>query len=242
MNLKNKHGFITGSGKRLGRAIAEALLRAGMNVSAHYHQSESKVLELESWSKAQRLGSVVPIKADLTQPEAISAAVEVSFKKLGPVDVLIHSASDFFPSPLLTSQLSQWNHLFDLNLRAPFFLTQECVRNMLPGSNILFIADVHGTKPLKNYSPYCATKSGLISLSRNLAKELAPNIRVNSISPGTLLPPDHCSDEQRESAKNRSLFKKVGAPEDLVHGVLFLLSHDYITGFDLVIDGGRSLV
>jgi NAD(P)-dependent dehydrogenase (short-subunit alcohol dehydrogenase family) len=242
MNIKGRHAFVTGSGKRLGRALAEELLRHGMNVTAHYRNSRNEAEDLAQWAQTHHLGTVFPVQADLTKIEEIESSVSIAIKTLGPVDLLINCASDFFPTPLTTVTSLQWDSLFELNLKAPFFLSQLCSEQMPSKGHILFIADVHGTKPIKKYAPYCATKAGLISLCKSLAKELAPRIRVNSLSPGTLLPPDDASAEEIKKAADRSLLGRVGEPKDLVQGMNFLLHNEYITGFDLIIDGGRSLV
>jgi NAD(P)-dependent dehydrogenase (short-subunit alcohol dehydrogenase family) len=113
---------------------------------------------------------------------------------------------------------------------------------MKPGGNVTFISDTHATKPIKKYAPYCATKAGLISLCHSFAKELAPGIRVNSVSPGTLLVREGATQEEIHRASQRTLLGRIGCPNDLVQGVLFLLRNSYITGFDLVIDGGRALL
>ncbi len=241
MDLRRKHALVTGAGKRLGRAMAEELLKQGMNLSAHFFNSHKEIEELIEWAKINNYGQVVPIQADLTHPEELSYLHITSHKELGPVDLLINSASHFFPSPLPNTTVADWDSLFDLNLKAPFFLTQLCASSMPQGSQVIFIADVHATQALKNYGPYCASKAGLISLCKSLAKELAPEIRVNCISPGTLLPPDNATPDQIQRARERSLLKRVGTPNDLVKGLMFLLKNPYITGFDLVIDGGRSL-
>lgn len=242
MNLNGRHAFITGSGKRLGRALAEDLLRQGMKVTAHYRSSQKEAEALAEWAKTRNLGNVFPVPADLTKIEEIERVVSAAIKALGPIDLLINCASDFFPTPVTTVTPLQWDSLFELNLKAPFFLSQLCSLQMPSQSQIVFIADVHGTKPIKKYAPYCATKAGLISLCKSLAKELAPRIRVNSLSPGTILPPENATPEEIKKAANRSLMGRVGEPRDLVHGMNFLLHNEYITGFDLIMDGGRSLV
>ena len=241
MDLTGKHAFVTGSGKRLGREIAQVLLQKGMNISAHFLNSLKEIEDLVAWAKLNSLGKVIPLQADLRDMSALSSCVQQSTTLLGPVDLLINSASDFFPTPLHSTTLQEWDSLFDLNLKAPFFLTQQIVSHMPRGAQIIFIADVNGSQPMKHFSSYCATKAGLISLSKSLAKELAPHIRVNSLSPGTLLLRDNASPLERTQAENRTLLGRIGTPEDLVAGLLFLVGNSYITGFDLIIDGGRSL-
>ncbi|MSP19679.1 MAG: SDR family NAD(P)-dependent oxidoreductase [Bdellovibrionales bacterium] len=241
MDLTGKHAFVTGSGKRLGRAMAEVLLQKGMNISAHFLNSLREVEDLVAWAKLNSLGRVIPLQADLRDMSALSSCVQRSTTLLGPIDLLINSASDFFPTPLHSTTLQEWDSLFELNLKAPFFLTQQIAPHMPRGAQIIFIADVHGSRPIKHFSSYCATKAGLISLSKSLAKELAPHIRVNSLSPGTLLLGDNAGALERAQAEKRTLLGRIGTPQDLVEGLLFLVGNPYITGFDLVIDGGRSL-
>lgn len=242
MSLKGKHAFITGCGKRLGRSMAEELLKHGMDISAHYRNSQKEVHELQEWAQTNGLGQVLPIPADLRSSEAIKRAVEAATQNLGPIDLLINSASDFYPTPIGSVTTEIWDSLFELNLRAPFFLTQQIVKTMKPGANVIFISDTHATKPIAKYAPYCATKAALVSLSRSLAKELSPDIRVNSISPGTLLAQHGATQEETTRAAQRTLLGRIGCPNDLIQGLLFLIRSSYITGFDLVIDGGRGLL
>ena len=242
MDFKNKHALITGSAKRLGRSLAEQLLKQGMNISAHYYQSKDEVSELVAWSKTLGLGKVFPVQADLTDFQQVEQLAHQVYARMGPIDLLINSASDFYPTPLKTTKLSEWDALLSLNLKAPFFLTQELSHHMPKGGHVIFVSDVHGSRPIQRYAPYCASKAGLIAITKSLAKELAPQIRVNSISPGTILPSEKSTLEQIHRASERSLLKRVGTPEDLWNGVLFLCNNGYITGFDLIIDGGRALI
>ncbi|NBX68437.1 MAG: SDR family oxidoreductase [Proteobacteria bacterium] len=241
MKFGKKHALITGSGKRLGRSIAENLLKQGMNISAHFFQSQSEINELKQWAKDLGLGQVVPVQADLTDFEQVERLAEQVHDSLGPVDLLVNSASDFYPTPFGATTESEWDHLLNLNLKAPFFLTQKLSVHMSHGGNVIFISDVHASRPIQRFAPYCATKAGLLALTKSLAQELAPKIRVNSISPGTILPPEKATHEQIHRASERSLLKRVGTPQDLWNGLLFLCRNEYITGFDLIIDGGRAL-
>ncbi len=241
MSLAGQHAFITGAAKRLGRAMAEALLQSGVHVSAHYHSSLDAMLDLKKWAEKNTPGRVVPIQANLCLLNEVEAAAHQAQAALGPIHILINSASDFYPTPLEALNREDWDQLFNLNLKAPFFLTHHIFKTMPQGGNVIFISDVHGTRPIPRYSTYCATKAGLISLTQSLAKEMAPHIRVNSISPGTLLPSDCATQAQVKAAADRSLLGRVGTPQDLVQGLFFILKHHYITGFDLIIDGGRAL-
>jgi pteridine reductase len=243
MNLAGRHVFITGAAKRVARCLAETLLSLpaadGLKLTAHYHNSRGEALELAALGKAKGR-EVLPLAADLRNVKSLPAVVDQAVKRFGPVDILVNSASDFFPTPALTCTEEEWDRLLGLNLKSQFFLTQSIARTMREGV-ILNVADVNGERPMRNFTPYTCSKAGLLMMTRNLAKEWAPRIRVNSISPGAVLLPENYTDEQRQRSIERSLLKRLGSPEDIAHGALFLIANDYITGFDLKVDGGRSL-
>ncbi len=242
MELAAKHVLITGAAKRIGRHIAEALLKKGARLSAHYHHSQEGIQELVQLG--ERLANpVTAIQADLRDTEAIKKSVHFAIDKKGPVEILINGASVFYPTPSAQCTEPQWDDLMNVNLRGQFFFAVAVASSMSSkGGVILNIADVHASKPIRNYTPYAASKAGLIMMTRNLAKEWAPYIRVNSISPGPVLLPQNYSPQQRARSAERTLLKRIGSPEDILQAVLFLIGNDYITGFDLKVDGGRSLV
>lgn len=243
MEIRNKHVFITGSAKRLGRAIADSLLKEGARLSAHYHTSQK---EIEAWQRsldaatAPRFHSLC---ADLTDVSSLQGAAKAAEKHFGPVDILINSASAFYPKKALDTELTDWELMMNANARAQFFLAQALAPAMLNQKSgvILNIADVSGTIGAKGYLPYVCSKAALLMVTKNLAKEWAPHIRVNSVSPGPTLPPDTYDEKALDHAADRTLLKRWGTPDDIVNAVKFLIGNDYITGFDLKVDGGRSI-
>lgn len=230
MLFKNHHVLITGAGKRVGKALCDFFHAEGARVSAHVYQSAP-----------QEKPNVKYYRADLRQLieiETLCAAVE---KDSGAVDILINSASDFFPTEPCSE--SDWDSLFSLNLKAPYYLSSR----LQPGlkarkGSILNLVDIHAEKPLRHFAVYCATKGGLWTLTRSLAAEWAPFVRVNSISPGTVLVPDSFTAEQIDRATERTLLKRLGTPEDIVQAASFLSRNHYLTGVDLKVDGGTSLL
>ncbi len=168
--------------------------------------------------------------------------VEKARAGFGPVDVLINSASDFYPTETATCSQSEWDDLLGLNLKAPFFLAQACAADLkMRQGYLLNLCDIHVSQPLRRFAPYSASKGGLWTLTRVLAAEWAPHVRVNSISPGPVLPPENFTTEQLERAATRTLLGRIGSAQDIVNAADFLLRNDYITGFDLKVDGGASL-
>lgn len=241
MKLKGKHVLVTGAARRVGREIAETLIGQGANLSAHYHHSREAVEKLLTWGRSQGVRTVA-VQADLKQSKEIEAAVAEAVEELGPVDILINSASIFHPTPALTCTDSEWDEMLDSNLKGQFFFAQQAARSMTGREGVIInIADVHASKPIAKYTPYAASKAGLVMMTRNLAKEWAPNIRVNSISPGAVLLPETYTLEQAQKSIDRSLLKRVGTPTDIAQAVLFLVENNYVTGFDLKVDGGRSI-
>jgi len=234
-----KHFLITGSGKRLGRALAESFLKKGAKVSAHYRTSKKEVDALA----AEFPGKVFPVQADLGKVAELQTAVAAAEKHFGPLDVLINCASNFYPTPLLECTEAQWDDLQNGNVKGQFFLCQAVARSMKGrGGLILNLCDVNGEKPMRNFAPYIAAKAGLLMLTRTLALELAPHVRVNSISPGAVLLPESYNEAQTAKAIDRTLLKRLGSPEDIVAAAHFLAENEYLTGVDLKVDGGRSLV
>lgn len=236
--MKGKHALVTGAAKRVGRAIAERLLKEGCRVTAHYNQSRAEAEALK------KLGSdrVHLVQADLTDLAKLPALVASAEKQFGPIDLLVNSASRFFPTPVDQVTDAEWENLERINVRAPFFLAQAAARHMKAGSCIVNIGDVNGERARVNHTSYVASKAALLMVTRNLAKEWGPRIRVNSVSPGAVLLPDSYTEEQKHRAVAKTLLGRVGTPEDIAAAVLFLAGATYVTGFDLKVDGGRSIV
>ena len=242
MDLKNRTVLVTGAGVRLGQAIAVSLGQKGMKVALHYHQSmegAKETLDLMGGDIKQH-GC---FQADLRQVSKIELLIQHIEEKLGQIDVLINNAADFFPTPLGEVSESEWDHLISLNLKAPFFLSQLVGTSMLKQGQgkIVNIVDVAAERPWPQFLPYCASKAGLVSLTKGLAKALAPAVQVNAVAPGTMLPPPQISSFSQDLAIERSLLKKMGRPDDIARAVTYFLENDFVTGTVLPVDGGRML-
>jgi pteridine reductase len=242
MNLKGKHALVTGAGKRVGRKIAEALVESGCHLTAHGHHSKKEVEALVTWARSRGVKST-SIFADIKDPKEVQSSVALSVKEIGPVQILINSASIFFAATVDKTTSDDWDKLFDTNLKGQFFFAQAMARHLGEKKGVIVnIGDVNGVRSFMNYAGYSASKAGLIHLTRGLAKELAPTIRVNSLSPGWVLTPENTPSEQVERNMERTLLKRIGTPEDVVSGIKFLVENDYVTGFNLVVDGGRAIL
>jgi NAD(P)-dependent dehydrogenase (short-subunit alcohol dehydrogenase family) len=242
MNLKNRTVLVTGAGVRLGQAIAVSLSRQGMRLALHYHQSSEgakETLDLIG-GDTKKHGC---FQADLRQVSKIELLIQHIEEQLGQIDVLINNAADFFPTPVGEVKESEWDHLISLNLKAPFFLSQLVGSSMLKQGQgkIVNIVDVAAERPWPQFLPYCASKAGLVSLTKGLAKALAPAVQVNAVAPGTMLPPPQSSSFSEDLAIERSLLKKMGHPDDIAKAVTYLLENDFVTGTVLPVDGGRML-
>ena len=242
MDLKNRTVLVTGAGVRLGQAIAVSLSQQGMRLALHYHQSlegAKETLDLIG-GDTKKHGC---FQADLRQVSKIELLIQHVEEQLGQIDVLINNAADFFPTPIGEVRESEWDHLISLNLKAPFFLSQLVGSSMLKQGQgkIVNIVDVAAERPWPQFLPYCASKAGLISLTKGLAKALAPAVQVNAVAPGTMLLPPQSSSFSEDLAIERSLLKKMGHPDDIAKAVTYLLENDFVTGTVLPVDGGRML-
>jgi NAD(P)-dependent dehydrogenase (short-subunit alcohol dehydrogenase family) len=239
LDLKNKAVLITGGAVRVGKAISRELISAGSVVFCHYNSSEKDALKLK-----EEYPTVNLLKGDLKKLETTRILVEKVVNKAGTIDVLINNAAIFPRTPLGSVTEEIWNEVFNINLRSHFFLSQEASQIMVNNRSgkIINIADTSGLKPWPSYIPYSLTKSGVISLTKGLAKALAPHIQVNCINPGPVMIPDDYNDTQIEQAIEKTLLKRIGKAEDIANAVRFLLEDgDYMTGAILSVDGGRSI-
>jgi NAD(P)-dependent dehydrogenase (short-subunit alcohol dehydrogenase family) len=239
LDLTNKVVLITGGAIRVGLAITRELIEAGSIVYCHYNSSEKNALELKKDYPAINL-----VKGDLSKIETWHTLVDKVVQNAGTIDILINNAAIFPKTPFGSVTEENWNEVFTINLKANFFLSQEASRIMMKNQSgkIINIADTSGLRPWPSYLPYSLTKSGVISLTKGLAKALAPYVQVNCINPGPVLIPDDYSKDQIETAVEKTLLKRVGTAEDISQAVRFLLvDGDYITGLILSVDGGRSI-
>jgi pteridine reductase len=242
--LNDKVALITGAAQRIGAEIARCLHGAGMKVVLHYRGSQQAAQALATELNQLRAGSATLLQADLSDSATLVPLVEAAGVHWGRLDALVNNASTFYSTPMGTVTLPQWQDLMDVNLRAPFFLAQAAAPLLTEsGGCIVNIADIHADRPLKEYPVYCMAKAGLVMMTRALARELGPAVRVNAVAPGAILWPEVGLDEVAQaSILARTALKRQGNPEDIASAVLFLIRDSkYITGQVLSVDGGRSL-
>lgn len=229
--------LVTGAAHRLGKAFALTLARNGYDILLHYHSAEDEARQTQA--EIESLGrSVIPSQADLTDPAQISSLLS----GVESLNVLVNSAA-FMPSGSTQSlSIENWDASLDLNLRAPFLLAQECSKKMTEGGLIVNITDVGAQKAWSRYPSYTVSKAALESLTKILARALAPRIRVNAIAPGFVLQSEIVSAEEWERLINRVPLKRPARGEEIASALEFLLKNEYITGQTIVVDGGYSLI
>jgi pteridine reductase len=242
--MEGKTALVTGGARRLGAAIARRLHAAGASVLIHYRDSEADAAKLEAELNAARPRSAAKVKAELLAPIAPRALVSAALDAFGRLDVLVNNASSFFPVALGEIEASHWEELIGSNLRAPLFIAQQAAPELARREGaIINVVDIHAERPLKGYPVYSVAKAGLAALTRSLALELAPRVRVNGVSPGAIAWPD---DGQFDTAERSRILAttplaRVGSPEDIAHAVHFLATAGYVTGQIIAVDGGRSI-
>jgi pteridine reductase len=243
-HLQGRWALITGAGKRIGAIIARTLHGAGANVAIHYFSSSAQADELAAELNAERADSAIALQADLRAIDAINALVAAMIERTGRLDVLVNNASTFYPTPIGTITEEQWDDLISANLKAPLFLSQAAYPHLRAAQGVIInIVDVHSQRPLRDHLVYGPAKAGLAMLTRSLAKDLGPEIRVNGVSPGAILWPEEGLPEKIQQSIIREIaLKRVGAPEDIASAVLYLARDaTYVTGQILAVDGGRSV-
>ena len=243
MQLDGKIALVTGGSQRVGRAISLGLAQRGARVAVHYHDSENQARDTVDQIRDAG-GEAFPIRGNFALTRDIRNTMKACVKQFGGLDILVNNAAVYFETLLRETSEKEWDMLFEINLKAPFFCCQEAAKVMekQQSGKIVNIADVAGIVPWADHIPYCATKAGLISITKGLAKALAPNIQVNAVASGTVLLADNAAKEYREKIENGTLLKRIGSPQDVVNTVLFLLTgSDYITGSVIAVDGGKLL-
>ena len=244
--MQGKVVLITAGAKRVGAAICRKLHLRGASLMVHYRSSLEEAQWLETELNQIRPGSVALVQADLLDISQIPRLISQTIQKFGKLDALINNASSFFPTPVGAVTEAGWDDLIGSNLKAPLFLSQEAAPHLKNQFGcIVNIIDIHADRPLKNYVIYSSAKAGLSSLTRSLALELAPEIRVNGVSPGPILWPENDEWKDlsvRQSIISKTLLKRMGEPDDIARTVLFLIADaPYITGQIIAVDGGRSV-
>ena len=244
-SLAGKVCLITGGAKRVGAAIARRLHAAGANVMLHYHSAKAESVELQQALNATRANSTATVQANLLNAAELPELVRSTITRFGRLDALVNNASTFHATPLGEIKLTDWDDLVGTNLKAPLFLAQAAAAHLkAAGGCIVNITDIHAERPLKSYVVYSIAKAGLAGLTRTLARELGPEVRVNGVAPGPVLWPEDGSFDElaRQRVISHTLLKRAGEPEDVAAAVYFLVAEaPYVTGQIVTVDGGRSV-
>ncbi len=243
-SLAGKSALVTGGARRVGAAIVRRLHAAGASVLIHYRDSETDAARLEAELNGLRPKSALRVKADLLAPIAPRALVAAASDAFGRLDILVNNASSFFPLALGAIEASHWEELVGSTLRAPLFIAQAAAAELARREGaIVNIVDIHADRPLKGYPLYSVAKGGLAALTRSLALELAPKVRVNGVAPGAIAWPE---DGQFPPAERGRIVAttplgRTGTPEDIAQAVHFLACAPFVTGQIIAVDGGRSI-
>ncbi|KPV50007.1 short-chain dehydrogenase [Kouleothrix aurantiaca] len=242
MELQGAKVLVTGGAQRLGRAIATELARRGAHVMIHYHSSadEAQAVVEELAALAGEAGSV---QGDLAVVAEAERVADAALKRWGGLDLLVNNSGIWGKTPLGSVTAERWDELIATNVRGAFFVSQRAAPALRasPGA-IVNIADVGALRPWRNYTPYLVSKGAVVTLTEALAKDLAPDVRVNAVAPGPVLLPESSSEEDEKKAARSTLLGRVGSAEDIARAVAFLASADYITGVILPVDGGQRLI
>ncbi|MFP4188536.1 MAG: SDR family oxidoreductase [Halobacteriales archaeon] len=239
MELQDANILVTGSAVRVGRAIALRLADGGANVAVHYRTSDAEAHETAD-DVREHGGSATTVQSDLSTVEGAREAVDGTVEGLGGIDVLVNSASVFGETPVRDVTEDDWNVNMDVNLRAPFFASQRAAEH--GAEKVINIAGVAAFRPFPSFVPYSVSKAGVVSLTKALAKALAPDVTVNAVSPGTVLSPSDRPDEEEQRIADETPVGRTGEPSDVADTVAFVVrSSDFLNGSVIRVDGGRSL-
>ena len=243
MNLNGKAALVTGGAHRLGRAFALGLARAGADVLIDYHSSaadaERTVAEIRATGRRAEA-----VRADVSREADVQSLVAACSDAFGRLDVLVNSASLFHSAPMEQTTTADWNRSLAVNLTGPFLLSREAAPLLrADGAGLIVnIADLSAFQPWPSYVAHAVSKAGLVHLTRVLARALAPDIRVNCIAPGTVLPPEGYTEAESDPKGARRVLKREGSPDDAVRALLYFVGSDFVTGEVAVVDGGRMLL
>jgi pteridine reductase len=243
-SLDGRWALVTGAGKRIGAAIARTLHEAGANVAVHYFSSAGDAEHVAAELNAARPESAFTVGGDLRDVDTLARIVAEVVARTRRLDILVNNASSFYPTPLGSITAEEWHDLVDSNLKAPLFLSQAALPYLKESRGVIVnIVDIHAQRPLRHYVVYGAAKAGLAMLTRSLAKDLGPEVRVNGVAPGAILWPESGMSEKVQQAIVREVpLKRTGDPEDIASAVLYLARDaTYVTGQILAVDGGRSV-
>ncbi|MGN6227991.1 MAG: pteridine reductase [Dyella sp.] len=236
--------LITGAGRRVGAVIARTLHGAGYDLALHYRHSADAAQSLADELEQQRADSTTLVHAELAELDALPGLVGSVLARFGRLDALVNNASAFYPTPVGSATPAQWNELFASNAQAPFFLAQAATPALRrAGGAIVNLVDIYAERPLANHPIYCMAKAALLAMTRALALDLGPQMRVNAVAPGAVMwPSEGKSYDDKQAMLERTPLKRAGAPEDVASAVLWLLRDaPFVTGQVIRVDGGRTL-
>lgn len=243
--MNGKVILVTGGAKRVGAAIVRMLHSEGANVMIHYRASAADAKALKDSLNLSRANSAAAVQADLLETETLPSLILQTLDTFGRLDALVNCASTFYPTTLAEASETNWIELIGSNLKAPLFLSQAAAPHLRATRGaIINITDIHAERPLKGYLVYNVAKAGLRGLTHALARELAPEVRVNAVAPGAIMWPDdgQFNDVEREAIINHAPLKREGSPDDIARAVkYFLMDAPYVTGQTINVDGGRHI-
>ena len=244
--MQGKTVLITGGAKRVGAAICRMLHRDGADLMIHYRSSAGEARALAAELNLLRTGSAALVQADLLNTDGFPNLVQETVNTFGKLDVLINNASSFYPTEIGDITPAQWDDLIGTNLKAPLFLSQAAAPELRNSRGcIVNITDIHADRPMKSYVVYSAGKAGLVGLTKSLARELGPEVRVNAVAPGPIMWPEddpNFDEVSRQRIVSHTLLKRTGEADDIARAARFLIEDaPYVTGHILAVDGGRSV-
>lgn len=242
-SMTNKVAFITGSAKRLGANTAAHLHNLGFNVILHCNTSPDEATQLLERLNTIRANSAQLVQGDLCDERQLQQIAEQAVNAFGRLDALINNASAFYPTPVGSITELDWQVLVGSNMKAPLFLSQFCHDMLAQNQGVIInMVDIHADRPLKEHTVYCMAKAALVAMTKSLAQELAPHVRVNGVAPGAILWPEHQLEENdKETILSHIPLQKTGCPQDIAQAIGFLAQAQYVTGQILAVDGGRSI-
>jgi pteridine reductase len=239
-----KTALVTGAAARIGAEICRTLHGRGCDVLLHYNSNEDAAGRLAAQLNGERENSVSLAQADLSSPAGVESLAEQVRARFEKLDILVNNASRFYATKAGETHAWQWDDLLNSNLRGPYFLVQALLGELrTAGGSIINIVDIHADRPMRDHSVYCMSKAGLAMMTRALAQELGPAVRVNGVSPGAILWPENDpGSAEKQDVLNRTVLGRIGDPADIASAVAYLaLDAPYVTGQILAVDGGRSL-
>jgi NAD(P)-dependent dehydrogenase (short-subunit alcohol dehydrogenase family) len=243
MNLSGQTALVTGGARRVGRAMTEALARAGANVVVNYNHSGAEADDLVAQLSAEGMRATA-FQADVSRSADIAALIQHVRETFAALDIVVNSASLFESAPFAEITEADWRRVIDVNLTGPFLLSQAALPLLHASSraNIINIVDLSALQPWPSYAHHSVSKAGLVQLTKVMARALGPRIRVNAIAPGTVLPPNGYDGTAGDGTSDRRLVTPAGTPDDVVRALFYLIESNFVTGQVLVVDGGRMLM